>query len=86
VRSLSIDKSNIGSGISNKIERTTRRLAYVSYGHSGDVRFGSKADICSAQAHVRFAPDSDRESGHPAKVMSALPPRADMCGALANVR
>src|SRR5262249_11785763 len=44
-----------------------------------DVRFGSKADICSAQAHVRFGsladicaatidvrftPDSDRKSGH----------------------
>src|SRR5262245_27478818 len=24
-----------------------------------DVRFGSKADICSAQAHVRFTPNSD---------------------------
>src|SRR5215813_7150595 len=46
---------------------------------------GSKADICSAQAHVRFTPNSDRESGLPAKDMSALPPRADMCSALANV-
>ena len=26
----------------------------------GDVRFGSEADMCSAQAHVRFTP----ESGH----------------------
>ena len=25
----------------------------------GDVRFGSKADMCSAQAHVRFTPESD---------------------------
>src|SRR6516225_7434381 len=24
-----------------------------------DVRFGSKADMCSAQAHVRFTPESD---------------------------
>src|SRR5262245_37555026 len=24
-----------------------------------DVRFGSKADICGAQAHVRFTPNSD---------------------------
>jgi hypothetical protein len=24
-----------------------------------DVRFGSKADMCSASAHVRFAPNSD---------------------------
>jgi hypothetical protein len=29
-----------------------------------DVRFGSKADMCNAQAHVRFTPNSDRESGH----------------------
>jgi hypothetical protein len=31
----------------------------------GNVRFGSKADMCSAQAHVRFTP----ESGHRAGVM-----------------
>src|SRR5262245_7882014 len=31
---------------------------------SGDVRFGSKADSCSAATHVRFTPNSDRESGH----------------------
>jgi hypothetical protein len=31
---------------------------------SNDVRFGSLADICSAKGHVRFAPNSDRESGH----------------------
>src|SRR5262249_8830565 len=49
------------------------------------VRFGSKADMCGAQAHVRFTPNSDRESGHPRAVMSALPPKADMCGALAHV-
>jgi hypothetical protein len=30
------------------------------------VRFGSLADICSAKGHVRFAPNSDRESGFPA--------------------
>ena len=29
-----------------------------------DVRFGSLADIRTAQGHVRFAPNSDRESGH----------------------
>jgi len=27
------------------------------------VRFGSKADICAAQNHVRFTPNSDRKSG-----------------------
>jgi hypothetical protein len=30
-------------------------------------------------------PENDRESGFPHKVMSALPPKADMCGALAYV-
>jgi len=38
-----------------------------------NVRFGSKADSCGAKWHVRFTPNSDRKSGHPQKVMSALP-------------
>jgi len=50
-----------------------------------DVRFGSKADMCSAKGHVRFTPNSDRESGHAAMVMSALHLKADMCGALSHV-
>src|SRR5262245_56151470 len=50
------------------------------------VRFGSKADMCNAKGHVRFTPNSDRESGLPAKVMSALPSKADMCGATREVR
>jgi len=29
-----------------------------------NVRFGSLADICGAPSHVRFAPNSDRKSGH----------------------
>jgi hypothetical protein len=44
-----------------------------------NVRFGSKADMCGAKRYVRFAPVSDRESRHPETVMSALPPKADMC-------
>src|SRR6476660_8110287 len=52
----------------------------------GDVRFGSEADICAATSHVRFAPNSDHESGHVPMVMSALPPKADMCSAMSNVR
>src|SRR5262245_55492635 len=39
----------------NAVERATKM---------SDVRFGSKADICTAPAHVRFTPNSDRESGH----------------------
>jgi hypothetical protein len=50
------------------------------------VRFGSQADICGATSHVRFTPDSDRESEFLRKVMSALPPKADMCGATKDVR
>src|SRR5262249_43455215 len=51
-----------------------------------DVRFGSKADICGAATHVCLTPDSDHESGHVPTVMSALPPKADMCGATRDVR
>ena len=54
------------------------------YGVS-DVRFGSQADICGATSHVRFTPNSDRESGHPPRCMSAFLPKADMCGAMSNV-
>ena len=41
--------------------------------------------MCGAQAHVRFTPNSDRESGFPQTVMSALPPKADMCSAVTDV-
>jgi hypothetical protein len=51
----------------------------------GDVRFGSEADICNATAHVRFTPNSDRESGLPQTVMSVLPPRADISCRQSNV-
>jgi hypothetical protein len=37
--------------------------------------------MCTAIGHVRFTLNSDRESGHQSRVMSALPPKADMCGA-----
>src|SRR5262249_25604825 len=36
------------------------------------------SDVC-------FTPDSDQESGHMPTVMSALPPKADMCSAQAHV-
>jgi len=42
--------------------------------------------MCAAKSDVRFAPNSDRESGFPQTVMSALPPKADMCGAARDVR
>jgi hypothetical protein len=49
-----------------------------------DVRFGSLADMCAAKSHVRFAPNSDREGGFLQKLMSALPPKADMSSATAR--
>jgi hypothetical protein len=45
----------------------------------------SKADMWAAIGHVRFTPNSDCKSGLPRKVMSALAPKADMCGATAHV-
>src|SRR5262245_22055606 len=72
-------------------EAQDKALYQLKVGHckggrvGSDVRFGSKADICTAPAHVRFTPNSDRESRHPQPVMSALPPKADMCGALVDV-
>jgi hypothetical protein len=51
-----------------------------------DVRFGSKADMCAASTHVRVTANSDdREGRYPQNIMSALPPRADMCGAHTQV-
>src|SRR5262245_42376220 len=42
--------------------------------------------MCVAKSDVRFTPNSDRESEFPQKAMSALPPKADMCGATTDVR
>ena len=42
--------------------------------------------ICATKSDVRFTPNSDRKSGFPHKVMSALPPKADMCAAARDVR
>src|SRR5262245_11832895 len=39
-----------------------------------------------ATSYVRFTPNSDRKSGLPQTVMSALPPKADMCSVVADVR
>src|SRR5215831_13201895 len=66
----------------------SKRTQFTLLGRNGpeaNVRFGSKADMCSAKADVRFTPNSDRESGHRQTVRSALPPKADMCGAVAHV-
>jgi hypothetical protein len=49
-----------------------------------DVRFGSKADICSAKGQVRFAPIATAKANFPQTVMSVLPPRAGMRGATSD--
>jgi hypothetical protein len=69
--------------------------------HMDHVRFGSKADMCGAQADVCFVPIADiclfddlvsapdqcmGNSDAAQKIMSALLPKADMCSALADVR
>src|SRR5262245_58112035 len=66
--------------------RTRIVAAQTSTGEGpAHVRVGSKADMCSANGHVRFTPNSDHKSRHPQMVMSALPPKADMCTAIAHV-
>jgi hypothetical protein len=46
---------------------------------------GQKRTYAVQKSHVRFTPNSDRESEIPQTVMSALPPKADMCSALIYV-
>src|SRR5262249_53327537 len=71
---------------SYEVPLNTNATARVAFETEIDVRFGSKADICSATRHVRFTPNSDRKSRHAQMVMSALPLKADMCGATRDVR
>jgi hypothetical protein len=89
-RSLSKLPKDVGFRIdfaSNNIAADQRRLRRPKNckDNSRLVRFGSKADRCVAKSDVRFTPNSDRESGFPQKVMSALPPKTDMCAALVDV-
>ena len=46
-------------------------VTFILARRGADVPFGSKADICSAKRHVRFTPNSDRESGPPQNAMCA---------------
>jgi hypothetical protein len=46
-------------GSDNRIVATFTRAQ-----KGADVRFGSKADMCSAIGDVRYTPNSDRKSGH----------------------
>src|SRR5262245_17278150 len=65
------------------VSRQTRLLE--EWRKASDVSFGSAADICAAQAHVRCTPNSDRESRHRKRPCLLYPPKADVCGALAHV-
>jgi len=51
-----------------------------------DVCYESYQTFRTASAHVRFTPNSDRESELPQTVMSALPLKADTCSATRDVR
>src|SRR5262245_48915603 len=70
--------------------RTERHMMAAAYPQAfqhcraRNVRFGSEADMCGATSDVRFTPNSDRKS-RPQTVMSALPPKADMCSAARDV-
>src|SRR5262249_40990646 len=68
------------------LKHPQRPKVLCSATNQANVRFGSKADMCGALGHVRFTPYTDRESGFLQKVMSALPPKADMCSATRDVR
>jgi hypothetical protein len=46
---------------------------------------GQKRTYAVQKGHVRFTPNSDRESGFPQQAISALPPKAGMCGATRDV-
>jgi hypothetical protein len=46
---------------------------------------GHKRTYAPPTSDVCFTPDSDHESGHVPMVMSALPPKADVCSATAHV-
>jgi hypothetical protein len=43
------------------------------------VRFGSKADMCGAQAHVSFGPKADMAMQTEKTVLAAVSPNFDVC-------
>jgi hypothetical protein len=47
--------------------------------NASNVRFGSEADMCVSTSDVRFTPNSDRESGHPQRVISGYCNRRARC-------
>jgi len=58
----------------------------AALGKSGEMSaLGQKQTYAVQHAMSALPPNSDRESGHAAMVMSALTPKADMCGANRHV-
>src|SRR5262249_26574438 len=49
----------LSSSSRSQSETAPTRSQYIRISQMENVRFGSKADICSAQRHVRFTPESD---------------------------
>ena len=61
---------------------TTRTSTLKGVGTKpADVRFGSKADMCSAIGHVRFTSKSDRERDSRKGHVRFTPKSGDPCGA-----
>jgi len=63
-------RAEIAAGIRTALLEAKNRASYQSapklwkgsFGKATNVRFGSKADMCSALAHVRFGPIADIDS------------------------
>ena len=68
------------------LERELKLLRQLEVGALQKCPLWVKSGHMQCNSHVRFTPNSDRESGFPQKAMSALPPKADMCGATRDVR
>ena len=59
-----------------KIRQRAAQLGMSALGHKR---------TCGATSHVRFTPKSDRKSGPRQNAVSALPLKADVCGATSDV-
>ena len=80
-------------GVSGEPERAkacrTPQSKPISFRFRGKLKFGNVVfgfPNLREWSHVRFAPNSDHESGLRQRVLSALPPKADVCSASADVR
>src|SRR5262245_37883717 len=72
----------VGSVMSGLHMRTSLPVANLQ--QQSHVALGHKRTYAVQEAMSAFTPNSDRESGFPHRVMSALRPKADMCGIAKN--